>query len=582
MSTATAPNLPAGFPAMSIEQAHKMLTSAPASPFEIEERVIRGVKIKTWKNAPSSLAAVFEASVPFGARDYLVNDDERVTFDAHRRAVALLAKRLIADGVKKGDRVAIIMRNLPEWSVAFWAAILAGAIVTPLNAWWTGPELEYGLVDSGTILAIADAERWERLREHVDNCSELKRVYVSRSSEEISDPRVQKLEEIIGVPNSWAGLAQVPLPSIAFDPEDDATIFYTSGTTGKPKGAVITHRNIISNFFNAMCAQARSFLRRGEALPVPDPTVQKSSLISVPFFHATGCFAVMMPAVLGGSKLVMQRRWNADQALELIERERITTAGGVPTIAWQIIEHPRFHEFDLSSLETISYGGAPSAPELVRRMKERFPNLKPGQGWGMTETSATATSNYGEDYERKPSSCGVPSPTGEIRIVGDKGQDMPAGEVGELYYRGPIVVRGYWNKPQATAETFVDGWVKTGDLAKRDEEGFVYIVDRAKDMLIRGGENIYCVEVENALYDHPAVMDAAVIGIPHRTLGEEPAAAVHLKAGSHATEEELRHFVAQKIAAFKVPVKILFLPETLPRNANGKIMKKELKPLFGA
>ena len=276
----------------------------------------------------------------------------------------------------------------------------------------------------------------------------------------------------------------------------------------------------------------------------------------------------------------MQRRWNADQALELIERERITTAGGVPTIAWQIIEHPRFTEFDLSSLETISYGGAPSAPELVRRMKERFPNLKPGQGWGMTETSATATSNFGEDYERKPSSCGVPSPTGEVRIVGDKGQDMPVGEVGELYYRGPIVVRCYWNKPEATSETFIDGWVKTGDLAKVDDEGFVYIVDRAKDMLIRGGENIYCVEVENALYDHPAVMDAAVIGIPHRTLGEEPAAAVHLKPGAHASEEELRHFVAQKIAAFKVPVKILFLPETLPRNANGKIVKRDLKGYF--
>ena len=578
----TAPNLPAGFPAMSIEQAHKLLVSAPASPFEIEERVIHGAKIKTWKNAPPSLAAVFEASVPFGPRVYMVNDDERVTFDAHRRAVSVFAKRLIADGVKKGDRVAIIMRNLPEWSVAFWAAILAGAIVTPLNAWWTGPELEYGLTDSGTTLAIADAERWERIREHADNCPDLKRIYVSRSSDEISDPRVIRLEEIIGAPNSWASLTEVAMPKVSFEPEDDATIFYTSGTTGKPKGAVITHRNVISNFFNAMCAQARSFLRRGEAVPAPDPTALKAGLISVPFFHATGCFAVMIPAVLAGTKLVMQRRWNADQALELIEREKITSAGGVPTIAWQIIEHPRFHEFDLSSLETISYGGAPSAPELVRRMKERFPNLKPGQGWGMTETSATATSNYGEDYERKPSSCGVPSPTGEVKIVGDKGQAMAAGEVGELWYRGPIVVRCYWNKPEATAETFIDGWVKTGDLAKIDEEGFVYIVDRAKDMLIRGGENIYCVEVENALYDHPAVMDAAVIGIPHRTLGEEPAAAVHLKPGAHATEEELRHFVAQKIAAFKVPVKILFLAETLPRNANGKIMKKDLKTHFSA
>jgi long-chain acyl-CoA synthetase len=175
----------------------------------------------------------------------------------------------------------------------------------------------------------------------------------------------------------------------------------------------------------------------------------------------------------------------------------------------------------------------------------------------------------------------VPSPTGEVRIVGGDDKDLPVGEVGELWYRGPIVVRGYWNKPQATAETFVDGWVKTGDLARVDEEGFVYIVDRAKDMVIRGGENIYCVEVENALYDHPAVMDAAVIGVPHRTLGEEPVAAVHLKAAAAASEEELRHFVAQKIAAFKVPVKILFLPETLPRNANGKIMKKDLKGLFG-
>ena len=289
----------------------------------------------------------------------------------------------------------------------------------------------------------------------------------------------------------------------------------------------------------------------------------------------------MISAMMAGTKIVLQRRWDADRALELIQRERLTNAGGVPTIAWQIIEHPRFDDFDLSSLENISYGGAPSAPELVRRLKERFPKLQPGQGWGMTETSATATSNVAEDYERKPTSCGVPSPTGEVRIVGGDGKDVPTGEVGELWYRGPIVVRGYWNKPQATAETFVDGWVKTGDLARVDEEGFVYIVDRAKDMLIRGGENIYCVEVENALYDHPAVMDAAVIGIPHRTLGEEPAAAVHLKSGAQATEEELRHFVAQKIAAFKVPVKILFLTETLPRNANGKIMKKDLKGLFG-
>jgi long-chain acyl-CoA synthetase len=581
MTTSESPSLPAGFPAMSIDKAHQLLVSAPASPFEVEEKEIHGVRIRTWKNAPPTLAAVHEIARRFGPRTYIVLDDERVTFDAHRAAVGHLARRLVENGVKKGDRVAIVMRNIPEWSVAFWAASLVGAIVTPLNAWWTGPELEYGLKDSGSKIALMDAERWERVREHVDNCPALERIYVCRAAEEIADPRVSRLEDVIGAPSSWLGLTPLEAPLVEMAADDDAAIFYTSGTTGHPKGAIITHRNIISNFWNALCAQARSFLRRGERPPAPDPdAAQKAILLSVPFFHATGCFAVMLPAMMGGSKLVLQRRWNADQALELIERERITTAGGVPTIAWQIIEHPRFGEFDLSSLETISYGGAPSAPELVRRLKERFPKLKPGQGWGMTETSATATSNFAEDYERKPSSCGVPTPTGEAKIVSLEGKTLGPNEVGELWYRGPIVVRGYWQKPEATAETFVDGWVKTGDLARIDEEGFVYIVDRAKDMLIRGGENIYCVEVENALYDHPAVMDAAVIGVPHRTLGEEPVAVVHLKPGASATEEELRHFAAQRIAAFKVPVRIAFLPETLPRNANGKIVKKDLKSVF--
>jgi long-chain acyl-CoA synthetase len=569
------------FPAMSVEDAHKLLLTAPTSPFHIEELPIRGVMTKTWKLAPPTLREVFAYGEPYKDRTYLILENERVTFDAHRRAVAVMAKRLTEDGLKKGDRVAIVMRNVPEWSVCFWAAALSGAIVTPLNAWWTGSELEYGLADSGAKFAYIDAERWERIREHVDKCPDLSRVYVTRAVEDIADPIVTRLEDIIQSPNQWPHLPEIPLPELTMAPDDDCTIFYTSGTTGKPKGAVITHRNIISNIFNSLCAGARAFLRRGEIPPQPDPKApQRGILISVPFFHATGCFAVMIPSMMAGSKLVMQRRWNSDQALELIERERLTNAGGVPTIAWQIIENPRFREFDLSSLDTISYGGAPSAPELVRRMKETFPNLQVGQGWGMTETSATAISNTREDYERKPTSCGVPPPTGEIKIVNPEGKSLGVDEVGELWYKGPIVVRGYWNKPQATSETFADGWVKTGDLARIDNEGFVYIVDRAKDMLIRGGENIYCVEVENALYDHPAVMDAAVVGVPHKTLGEEPGAVVHLKPGMVAAEAELRHHVAERLAAFKVPVRVIFLGETLPRNANGKIMKKDLKALF--
>jgi long-chain acyl-CoA synthetase len=428
-----------------------------------------------------------------------------------------------------------------------------------------------------------DHERFERLREHIHACPALQRIYVARCGELIADPWVDKLENVIGPVKDWAPAdPQAVSPAVDIGPDDDVTIFYTSGTTGKPKGAVISHRNIISNMLNSASAQARAFLRRGEQPPQPDPTApQKAFLVSVPLFHATGCFAIMVPGMMQGFKLVFQRKWDTDAALQIIQDEKITHFGGVPTIAWQVLEHPRFGEFDLSSVESVSYGGAPSAPELVKRIKERFPKSAPGQGWGMTETSATAVSNVGEDYERKPSSCGVPSMTGEVRIVSADGKDLPVGEVGELYYKGPIVVRGYWGKPEATAETFVNGWVKTGDLAKVDDEGFVYIVDRAKDMLIRGGENIYCVEVENALYAHPAVMDAAVIGLPHQMLGEEPAAVVHLKPGMSADEAELRAWVGKQIAAFKVPVKIAFLPENLPRNANGKIMKRDLKQGFG-
>jgi long-chain acyl-CoA synthetase len=565
------------FPAMSIEQAHALIT-APGTMLEVGEADIRGVRVKIWKNAPPTLREVFAIAAAFGPRDYLVFEDERASLAQFQAAAVKFAHQLVADGVKPGDRVGLIMRNLPEWPVAFWGGVLAGAIATPLNAWWTGPELEYGLKDSGCSIVIMDIERYERVREHLDACPDIRKVYVSRSREDIADPRVARLESVVGSTNDWRGLEAGAPPDIPSAPEDDVAIFYTSGTTGHPKGAVISHRNIISNMFNAASAQARAFVRRGEAPPQPDPTLpQKAFLISVPFFHATGCFAVMIPAMMGGHKIVMQRRWDSDQALPLMQKERITHFGGVPTIAWQVLEHPKVDDYDLSSVESVSYGGAPAAPELVKRILQRFPKALPGQGWGMTETSATAVSNGAEDYQRKPASCGVTPATGESKIVGPDGAELPRGEVGELWYKGPVVVRGYWKNERATRETFVDGWVKTGDLAKMDDEGFLYIVDRAKDMLIRGGENIYCVEVENALYDHPAVMDAAVIGKPHQTLGEEPLAVVHLKHGMKATSEELRHHCAQKIAAFKVPVEVIFWPETLPRNANGKIVKSELK-----
>lgn len=571
------------WPAMSIAEANRIITS-PGMPCEMEELVIRGVPTRVWKNAPPSLRIVAEAARAHGDKIFLVHEDERVSYEAFFRAVCALAHELAGQGVVKGDRVAVIMRNLPEWPVAFYAAAALGAIVTPLNAWWTGPELEYGLTDSGTKVVIADAERLERINEHLANCPDLVRVYVARDDEEIANPLIARLEDVIGAPDSWKDLPDRPLPSVEIGPEDDATIFYTSGTTGKPKGALATQRNINSNIMAAASAGQRSFLRRGETPPAPDPNApQRSMLLSVPFFHATGCFAILNPICVGGGKLVMMRRWDPVRAFELIQREKIQAAGGVPTIAWQLIEHPLRKNYDLSSLESVSYGGAPSAPELVRKIKQAFPKSQAGNGWGMTETSATATSNGAEDYEHRPDSCGPPVPVTDLKIMTVEGdRELPVGEVGELWCRGPQVVKGYWNKPEATAQTFHEGWVKTGDLARLDDEGFCFIIDRAKDMLIRGGENIYCIEVENVLYDHPAVMDAALVGIPHKTLGEEPAAVVTLKPGAEATERELRAFVAERLAAFKVPVKVLFQREVLPRNANGKIMKNELKKLFVA
>jgi long-chain acyl-CoA synthetase len=570
------------WPALSIAEAHALLTG-PGTPFEMEERVIRGIPMRVWKNVPPTLREVMLAGRLHGEKIFLVYEEDRASFEAFTRATLSFAHALIAEGVKKGDRVAVIMRNLPEWPVAFFGAALTGAIVTPLNAWWTGPELEYGLADSGCKIAVVDAERLERLSEHLHNCPDLRRIYVARESEEVAHPLVTKLEEVIGPVNDWKNLPDLPVPAIAIEPEDDATIFYTSGTTGKPKGALGTHRNFVSNIAAAALSAARNFLRRGEPVPAPDPTArQRATLLAIPFFHATGAIAVMAPSLAGGAKLVLIRKWDAEAAMALIDREQITSAGGVPTIAWQLIEHPARSKYDLSSLESVSYGGAPSAPELVRKIKESFPKSAPGNGWGMTETSATATIHSAEDYQHRPDSCGPATPVTDLKIVGPDGAALPPNSVGELWANGPNIVKGYWNKPEATAQTFVDGWVKTGDLARLDEEGFCFIIDRAKDMLIRGGENIYCVEVENALYEHPAVMDAALVGIPHRTLGEEPGAVVTLKPDGHATEAELRAFVAERLAAFKVPVKVVFWPETLPRNANGKILKAELKKIFVA
>ncbi len=576
------------WPALSLAQAHAALT-APGSPFETAEALVDGRAMRVWKNAPPTVRDVFlHGRANFGPNTFLVYEDERASFEGFARATLLMAERLAAMGVVKGDRVAVAMRNLPEWPVAVLATVLLGAITTPINAWGTGPELAYCLADSGAKVAVVDGERWARLQPLLGELPELRQVIVARATDPIAPPlgdaRAIAWASLLGPTATWADLPDRPLPAVELTPDDDATLLYTSGTTGAAKGALGTHRCSGSTLMAGAFSVTRNFVRRGEA--VPDPAAARANpralLLAIPFFHTTGCQVILFGALQSGTKLVLMRRWEPETAMALIQAERITSAGGVPTIAWQLIEHPARAHYDLSSLESVAYGGAPASAALVQRIGQAFPKAQPGMGWGMTETSGTFTHHGAEDYVHRPDSAGPAMPVAEMKITDDDGLALPTGQVGELWVRGPNVVKRYWNKPEETAKTFIDGWLRTGDLGRLDDEGFLFIVDRKKDMLIRGGENIYCAEVEAVLYRHPAVMDAGVIGQAHPTLGEEPVALVSLKPGAVASPDELRSFVRSQLAGFKVPVRIVIQSDPLPRNPTGKLVKKTLKALFEA
>lgn len=357
------------WPKMTLGQAQALMT-APGQKFEMDEVEIRGVRTRVWKNAPPSLAWLIQASRMHGDRIFTIHEDERVSFEANFRAVARLATQLREMGVGKGDRVALAMRNLPEWPVVFFAAVSIGAILVPLNAWWTSGELDYGLRDSGSVVLFTDGERYDRLADALPGLPDLKHIVVSRARGPLG-AGVRQLEDLIGKPGDWAELPDAPLPAEpSLVPDDDATIFYTSGTTGHPKGALGTHRNLITNILSSGYCGARPYLRRGEMPPDPTPRV---GLMVIPLFHVTACSASLMGAVFAGHTTIFMRKWDVEQAMEIIQREKVNLTGGVPTIAWQLLEHPARAKYDLSSLEMIAYGGAPSAPELVKRIYPTFP-----------------------------------------------------------------------------------------------------------------------------------------------------------------------------------------------------------------
>ncbi len=546
--------------------------TGPGGQFEITTVDVRGNPTRAYANAPASLRDVWLASAAFADRDYIVYHDERLTYaDAHR-IVASVGAWLAENGVEPGDRVAIAMRNYPEWLLAYWAVTAIGAVVVGVNAWWVGPELVYGLNDSQPKVMIADQERIERAMEHKDELPPMQIVGV-RYSGPLPDGVIP-----------WETLAEHggDLPEVDIDTDGDAVIFYTSGTTGHPKGAQQTHRGCVNNLMNlayAATSYAMVGMRMGK-IPVPaedeEPPVS-ASLLTTPLFHVTANNCVAHGATLNGGKLVCMYKWDATEALKLIERERISAITGVPVMSRELVTHPDFDSYDTSSLMSVGGGGAQLQPDLVGKIDEKVATARPGTGYGMTETCGIITSISGDFFVDRPDSAGPAMPNFEVKVVDAEGNAQPTGEVGELWVRGAPVIRGYLNRPEATAETITDGWLHTGDIARLDEDGFIYIVDRAKDMVLRGGENVYCAEVEAAIYEHPAVAEATVFGVPDDRLGEEVGAAVFLKAGEQADADAIRDVCRARISAHKVPRYIWFMNEPLPRNANGKFLKRELK-----
>jgi long-chain acyl-CoA synthetase len=549
--------------------------TGPGGAFETQQALVTGVPMTVYATAPRSMRAVFESTSAFADREFLIYDDERWTYaDLHRR-VRALAHLLHGRGIGKGDRVAIGMRNYPEWVLAFWACQSIGAIAVTLNAWWTGDELHYAFEDSGARAAVLDGERVERIAPYL---SQLPLEVVLGVRDAVGSPHVQGLDDALR-----PYLGHDALPDVDVGPDDYSTIMYTSGTTGRPKGALATHRNHVTNLTNAFLGGAVSARLAGAPPPNPaNPPPQSVSLQTFPFFHIGGLSGLYVMTAMG-AKLALMYKWQTDHALDLVQRERVSSIAGVPTVVRQLLERAKEQDLELASLVGIASGGAPVPPDLIDTIGSQFAKrVAPGNGYGLTETTSAIISNGGADYFARPDSVGRTVPVAQARVVADSGEDVPDGQIGEIWIKGPNVVQGYWNKPEATAEAFTDGWFHTGDLGYRDADGFFYVVDRKKDVVIRGGENVYCAEVEAVLFQHPAVQDVAIIGLPHRMLGEEVAAVIEPRAGHVIDPADIQAFVAARLAKFKAPTQVLIADGPLPRTATGKVLKRELKQKYSA
>jgi long-chain acyl-CoA synthetase len=536
--------------------------TGPGGAFEIVTETVNGVEMKVYKDRMKSLRQVAELAAMRGdAQPFLVYGDKRWGFGQFVAEANAVSNKLKEWGVQRGDRVAVLSANNPQWCLTFWGTVNIGAILVGLNGWWTADEILYGLEDSGAKILVADRKRLERVESELKNLPNLERVIVAEDD----------FDQLVTAPTP-------EMPTDEIDEDDPAVIFYTSGTTGRPKGAISTHRSMIANLQNTIFgAMAGAMAGDGGALPQGDQ--QNASLLTSPLFHVSGCHSGLVVGLLAGIKIVIpEGRFEPEKVLQLIQDEKVTVWATVPTMVWRVCEWPGRHDYDTSSIGSVAYGGSPSAGELQRKVKDTFPNVRSmTNAYGLTESSSVATAISGKDFEERPTSVGRPMPVVDIKIVGADGKEVPTGETGEVLIKGPIIMPGYWGKPEETAKSVRDGWLHTGDIGRVDEEGYLYITDRAKDMIIRGGENIYCVEIENRLVEHPAVADAAVIGVAHPELGEEVKAVVQVEPGQSITEDEVRQWVADTLAYFKVPTYVDLTDDKLPRNASGKLLKNVLR-----
>ncbi len=539
--------------------------TSPGQVFEVNTVEVAGVPIRNFANAPPSLREFWQSAAQHGDREYLVYQDERISYSQAQLYTASLANWLSQQGVKPGDRVAIAMRNYPEWMLAYWAITSMGAVVVGMNAWWIPQEMHYALTDSEPKAIICDRERLERFSEIKGDFPEM--IVVAVRLEKEPPEGVFAWQDIVD--------SAPAMPEVSIHPDHDACIFYTSGTTGKPKGAQLTHRGCIANVMNLAfintiqpVAIARS---KGEEPPTPDPDRQLCALVATPLFHVTANNCVAQLSTMVGGKLVHMYKWDAADALRIIEQEKVTTFSAVPMMAREMLLHPDFKTRDTGSLQSIGGGGAALQPDLVEKLEEGT-GARAGTGYGMTETCGIIAAVSADFFVDRPASVGRAMPTFEAKCVDNKGNTLPLGERGELWVRGAPVIKGYLNRPEA----ITDGWLETGDIAYMDDDGFIFLVDRLKDMVLRGGENVYCAEVESAIFSHDAVAECVVFAVPDDRLGEEVGTAIYLKAGEQVDADSIRSHCKALLSPYKVPRYIWFVEQPLPRNANGKFVKREV------